>query len=46
MWHVWENVDVPIGFRWGSLRERNHLEDLTHMKEGIRVDLKEILMIG
>ena len=27
MWHVWAIWGVYIGFRWGSLGERDHLED-------------------
>ena len=26
MWHVWR-VEVYIGFWWGNLGERDHLED-------------------
>jgi hypothetical protein len=29
LWHVWGTVEVYIGFWWGDLRERNHLEDLS-----------------
>jgi len=28
MCHVWERLQVPVGFWWGDLRERNHLEVL------------------
>ena len=27
MWHVWGLIEVYTGFWWGSLRERDHLED-------------------
>ena len=27
MWHVWGTGEVYIGFWWGNLRERTHLED-------------------
>ena len=29
MWHVWETVEVHIGFWWGDLRKRDHLEVLS-----------------
>jgi hypothetical protein len=28
MWHVWETGDVHMGFWWGDLRVRDHLEDI------------------
>jgi hypothetical protein len=28
MWHVWGRRGVHIGFWWGNLSERDHLEDL------------------
>jgi hypothetical protein len=28
MWHVWGTGKVHAGFRWGDLRERDHLKDL------------------
>jgi len=27
MWHVWGTVEVYTVFLWGSLKERDHLED-------------------
>jgi len=27
MWHVWVRGEACKGFYWGSLRERDHLED-------------------
>jgi hypothetical protein len=28
MWHVWGRGEMRTGFRWGNLRERDHLEDI------------------
>ena len=28
MWHAWETGEVHMGFGWGDLRERDHLEEL------------------
>jgi hypothetical protein len=28
MWHEWETGELHIGFWWGDLRQRDHLEDL------------------
>jgi len=28
MWQVWGTGEVPAGFRWGDLRERDLLENL------------------
>jgi hypothetical protein len=28
MWHVWETVEVYMGFWWRDPREKNHLKDL------------------
>jgi hypothetical protein len=40
MWHAWETGEVHIGFWWGEIKERNHLED-----QGVdeRILLKPIL---
>jgi hypothetical protein len=27
MWHIWWKAEVRIGFWWGNLRGRDHLED-------------------
>jgi len=27
MWHIWGRGKVYTGFRWGNLRDRDHLED-------------------
>jgi hypothetical protein len=27
MQHVWRREEVRTGFKWGSLKERDHLED-------------------
>ena len=27
MWHVWGRGEACTGFRWGNLRERDHLGD-------------------
>ena len=27
MWHVWSKVEVCTRFRWGHLREKDHLGD-------------------
>jgi hypothetical protein len=28
MWNVWGRGEVPTGFCWGNLSDRDHLEDL------------------
>jgi hypothetical protein len=28
MWIVWGRGEVPIGFCWGNMRDRDHFEDL------------------
>ena len=28
MWHIWGTGEMHIGFWWGDLRERDHMEDL------------------
>jgi hypothetical protein len=28
VWHAWETAEVHIGFWWGDMKERIHLEDL------------------
>jgi hypothetical protein len=28
MWHVWGTGEVPTGFWWGHMMERDHLEEL------------------
>jgi hypothetical protein len=43
MWHVWGRGEVPAGFRWESLRQRDHLEDIGVNR---RIILKWIIKTG
>jgi hypothetical protein len=40
-WRVWETEEVHIGFLWGDLRERDHLEDMGVSGDNIKMDLQE-----
>jgi hypothetical protein len=40
MQHVWRRAEVYTGFWWGSLRERDHLED--QGVDGRIMDLMEV----
>ena len=40
---MWGKEEVCAGFRWGSLRERDHLEDPGHRwEDNIKMDLQEV----
>jgi hypothetical protein len=40
---VWGKEEVCAGFRWRSLRERDHLEDPGHRwEDNIKMDLQEV----
>ena len=41
MWNIWGSGQVHTWFRWGNLRERDHLEDL-RSEDNIKMDLKEV----
>ena len=41
--HVWGRAKVYIGYWWGNLRERDHLEDSRHRwEDNIKMDLQEV----
>ena len=40
-WLVWETAEVHIGFLWGDLKERDHLEDLGVGRYNVKMDLQE-----
>jgi hypothetical protein len=43
MRHMWGRRELHIGFWWGNLKEREHLEDLSiGGKDNIKLCLKEI----
>jgi hypothetical protein len=39
MWHVWGRGEVPTGFWWGTMRERDNLEKLGVVGDNIKMDL-------
>jgi hypothetical protein len=43
MWHVWETIQVHTGFRWGNLRDRDHVECLgVDGRKILKMDLQEV----
>lgn len=40
IWYVWERIRLDRGFRWGNLKEKDHLEN-TSVEVRIKMDVKE-----